>query len=109
MKLYVICEVEWNKMESALQGGTLRCRIPKPQSCGNQSKAAFIKVLSLRYLRCASESHVTLMAEHGLRLDISAPFAPESLSQRLLRLSQIAEAEAFEVDVWFVCKRGEIY
>ena len=49
------------------------------------------------------------MAEHGLRLDISAPFAPESLSQRLLRLSQIAEAEALEVDVWFVCKSGEIY
>ena len=43
------------------------------------------------------------MAEHGLRLDFSAPFAPESLSQRLLRLSQIVEAEALEVDVWLVC------
>eukprot|EP00438_Fugacium_kawagutii_P000039 Skav208225 [mRNA] locus=scaffold3686:130482:134675:- [translate_table: standard] len=44
----------------------------------------------------------------GLRFDLSAPFAPVSLPQRLRRLADIAEADALDVDAWLGVAKGAL-
>lgn len=42
--------------------------------------------------------------DHGIRFDFSEAFAPESLSERLRRLADIAEVDGLEADVFLNSK-----